>query len=58
MIRQIDNIYTQDAYNSLSIEGYVVTEKLIQKVAEGNFNPTESIEDNSGSVLWPPKGII
>ena len=53
MVRQIDTIYTQDAYNSLSIEGYVVTEELIQKVAEGNFNPTE---DNKQVSAMAAKG--
>ena len=28
----VDDIYTSDAYHSLSIEGYTVTEDLIEKV--------------------------
>ncbi len=31
-------IYTQDAYNSLSIEGYVVTPELIEKICAGAWN--------------------
>ena len=32
-------IYSQDAYNSLSIEGYRVTEELIEKVKRSEWNP-------------------
>lgn len=38
-IEQIDEIYKEDAYNSLSIEGYQVTEGLIDKVVNNNWNP-------------------
>lgn len=31
--------YVKDAYHSLSIEGYHVTEGLIEKIAEGNWDP-------------------
>ncbi len=40
--RYLDNVserYVADAYNSLSIEGYQVTEELIQRVASGRWNP-------------------
>jgi hypothetical protein len=35
----VDDIYTSDAYHSLSIEGYHVTEELIERVRSGNWNP-------------------
>jgi len=35
----LDHLYVQDAYHSLSIEGYQVTESLIQKIAEGKWQP-------------------
>lgn len=35
----IDDIYINDAYHSLSIEGYSVTEELIEQVREGAFDP-------------------
>lgn len=38
-INEVDDIYVSDAYNSLSIEGYIVSEDLIEKVREGNWNP-------------------
>ncbi|MEI8347612.1 MAG: Fic family protein, partial [Pseudomonadota bacterium] len=45
ILAEVDKIYVHDAYNSLSIEGYAVTEELIQKVAEGNFDPEINEED-------------
>jgi hypothetical protein len=38
-LKEVDAIYVSDAYNSLSIEGYRVTEKLIERVRSGNWNP-------------------
>jgi hypothetical protein len=38
-LRSIDEIYTRDAYNSLSIEGYSVSRELIEQVRSGNWNP-------------------
>jgi hypothetical protein len=34
-----DERYVSDAYNSLSIEGYRVTDELIERVARGDWNP-------------------
>ncbi|CAH7398589.1 Fic family protein [Vibrio chagasii] len=39
----MDNVYKSDAYHSLSIEGYVVSAELIERVASGDWN-TEIIE--------------
>ncbi len=36
--RETTGIYTNDAYNSLSIEGYNVTPELIQKIRTGEFS--------------------
>lgn len=38
-LRQVDDIYATDAYNSLSIEGYKVTLELIERVRSGNWDP-------------------
>jgi fido (protein-threonine AMPylation protein) len=35
----IDEVYKLDAYHSLSIEGYVVTSELIERVASGAWDP-------------------
>lgn len=37
--KQIDNIYAQDAYHSLSIEGFKVTPELIERVKNNEWNP-------------------
>jgi hypothetical protein len=38
-LKSIDEIYAKDAYNSLSIEGYAVSNDLIERVRAGNWNP-------------------
>lgn len=38
-LKQIDAIYVTDAYHSLSIEGYRVSEELIERVRSGDWNP-------------------
>lgn len=43
-LRIVDDRYRNDAYHSLSIEGYMVTPELIERVKAGNWNP----DDHSG----------
>lgn len=38
-LSDVDERYVSDAYNSLSIEGYQVTDELIERVARGDWNP-------------------
>ena len=38
-LAKVDDIYINDAYHSLSIEGYSVTEDLIEQVRQGSFDP-------------------
>lgn len=38
-LKAVKASYTNDAYHSLSIEGYRVTNALIEKVSRGNWNP-------------------
>lgn len=38
-LAQVDERYSSDAYNSLSIEGYRVTDELIERVARGDWDP-------------------
>lgn len=40
----IDDIYVNDAYHSLSIEGYSVTTELIEQVRQGSFDPLGNAE--------------
>jgi len=44
-LSMINEIYVNDAYNSLSIEGYKVTPELIKRVSSGNWSP-ETIEQD------------
>ncbi len=46
-IKRMDEIYTTDAYHSLSIEGYGVTRELIDKVKRGMWNPDRNREDKN-----------
>jgi hypothetical protein len=38
-LKQVDEVYVSDAYNSLSIEGYKVSAELIERVRSGKWNP-------------------
>ena len=44
-LQQVNAIYTQDAYNSLSIEGYQVTRQLLEKIKSADWNPEGNQED-------------
>ncbi len=46
-LENIDAKYVQDAYNSLSIEGYHVTNELIEKVRSGQWNPDKDETDHN-----------
>lgn len=40
-MKNVEDIYVTDAYHSLSIEGYRVSEELIEKVRDGTWNPDD-----------------
>lgn len=44
-LKQVDDIYTSDAYHSLSIEGYRVNAELIERVRDGTWNPDQTEDD-------------
>ena len=44
-LKNIDSQYKLDAYHSLSIEGYKVTDKLIEKVKSGKWKPDVDSSD-------------
>lgn len=46
-LKQVEEIYANDAYNSLSIEGYKVSAALIEKVRSGNWNPESNKDDQN-----------
>lgn len=45
ILKSMDENYVLDSYHSLSIEGYVVTESLLEKVRSGKWNPSKDGED-------------
>ena len=44
-LKQVDDIYLTDAYHSLSIEGYRVSDELIERVRAGSWYPETSHKD-------------
>ena len=45
VLAMMDAAYVKDSYNSLSIEGYKITEGLLERVRSGNWNPEKDEED-------------
>lgn len=45
VLEAVDDAYHADAYHSLSIEGYQVTEALIARVADNDWNPDDNAQD-------------
>lgn len=45
-LKNIDSVYSTDAYHSLSIEGYQVEIKLIEKIKTGKWNPAANQADS------------
>lgn len=48
--------YVRDAYNSLSIEGYRVTNELVERVASGNWKPDANEEDKQSRDALAARG--
>ena len=44
-LQKVEDLYSTDAYHSLSIEGYRVSSKLIERVKTGNWNPETDESD-------------
>jgi len=44
-LSKVDEIYQYDAYNSLSIEGYHVSDELIERVTQNQWNPDANTGD-------------
>ena len=51
LFKQLDDKYVQDAYHSLSIEGYQVSNELIEKVKKGNWNPKDEDKDAHNALV-------
>ena len=50
-LANVDENYKNDAYHSMSIEGYQVTEELIEKVRTGNWDPKGEDKDNKNALV-------
>ena len=46
-LKQVDDIYVNDAYHSLSIEGYRVSEALVERVRSGSWDPETDPKDKA-----------
>ena len=52
----VDGIYLNDAYHSLSIEGYRVTPELIERVRSGNWDPDKNEADRESRDALAARG--
>jgi len=55
-LHQVDDLYTADAYNSLSIEGYRVSAELIERVRSGIWNPDNDQNDRQNRDALAARG--
>ena len=57
-MRRIDDAYVNDAYNSLSIEGYQVNPELIRRIRMGQWNPDGDPRDEASRNAMAAKGYL
>jgi Fic family protein len=55
-LKSIQERYREDAYHSLSIEGYQVTEELIEKIESGEWDPENVAADKRQKDMLAAKG--
>ena len=55
-LKRVDDIYTSDAYHSLSIEGYRVSTELIERVRSGNWSPDTNKNDRENRNVLAARG--
>jgi fido (protein-threonine AMPylation protein) len=55
-LQSVDEIYTSDAYHSLSIEGYSVTPALVDRVRRGNWDPNHHEDDRTSRDALAARG--
>src|ERR1700722_12204423 len=55
-LQSVDDIYRNDAYHSLSIEGYTVSAELIERVRAGNWNPDHHDADQQSRDALAARG--
>ena len=57
-LAEIDEKYVSDAYHSLSIEGYALSEDLIKLVASGNWKPDKNEQDREHADALAARGYF
>ncbi len=57
-LKDIDDVYVNDAYNSLSIEGYQVSPDLVQRIRNGNWNLDGDPQDRQVRDAMAAKGYF
>lgn len=55
-MKEVEEHYAEDAYHSLSIEGYRVTAELIERVRDGNWNPEGNEADREARNAMAARG--
>jgi hypothetical protein len=55
-LKAVEEVYVNDAYHSLSIEGYRVSRALIERVRSGAWNPDQSAEDRENRNALAARG--
>lgn len=50
-LEKVDEKYLEDAYHSLSIEGYQVSRELIDKVRSGNWKPEDEDKEHKSALV-------
>jgi hypothetical protein len=55
-LKAVDETYVNDAYHSLSIEGYRVSPELIERVCSGSWNPETNAEDRENRNALAARG--
>ena len=55
-LQQVDDVYRADAYHSLSIEGYQVSDALIERVRSGAWNPDRDEADRQNRNALAARG--
>ena len=55
-LKAVDDIYVNDAYHSLSIEGYRVSRELIERVRSGTWNPDQNSLDRDNRNALAARG--
>jgi hypothetical protein len=55
-LKAVEEVYVNDAYHSLSIEGYRVSRELIERVRSGAWNPDQNAEDRENRNALAARG--